>query len=40
MLDALLWTLIITAGVLSALVLFDGTITIAYKVRGWLEDRR
>ena len=39
-LGGIIWTCIITIGVLSALIVFDGTITIALKVRDWLEDRR
>ena len=34
------WIATICGGVVAALLVFDGTITIALKVRDWLEDRR
>ena len=33
----ILWAFGICGGVIAALVVFDGTITIAYKVRDWWE---
>ena len=33
----LFWISAICGGVIAALVVFDGTITIAYKVRDWWE---
>ena len=36
-LGGIIWTCIICGGVLLALVGFDGTITVAYWVRDWLD---
>ena len=39
MLDALFWTLILTFIVVTALVVFDGVVEVALRVKDWLEDQ-